>query len=156
MTLSIYCTFGAVDDTEPCGAPLVYRESHVLPADGDPRGGSLDLAYVPGFITRDGLNREGVRDADYDDEGVWPWLRVSVRPDQTPTLAQWRELRQHAAVVEHADPPLADAIRLAADAEDTVILTRDQVAQLRDDLTDWLLRCDDPDTWMDQYEAGKP
>ena len=57
-----------------CGqpdAPLVYQGSHVLPAVGDPRGGDVDLALIPGHITRD------ERD-DGDGTVPWPYLRLGV------------------------------------------------------------------------------
>lgn len=125
--MSIYGSF-AVYDGEPYDhpAPMIYRGSHVLPNPDDPRGGSLDLGYIPGFITRDGRHRLAEPDPECDDEGVWPWLRVSLRP----TDDAW------------------------ADGEDTVVLDRDQVAALRDDLTDWLLRCDDLDAWLSTHGVG--
>lgn len=59
-----------------CGlprAPIVYRGSHVLPsAASDPRGGSVDLALIPGHITRNG------RDDGPDDGAPWPYLRLGV------------------------------------------------------------------------------
>jgi hypothetical protein len=58
-----------------CGlrnAPIVYRGSHILPADTDGRGGHVSVAGIPGFITRDG------RDDRPDDDAPWPYLRVSV------------------------------------------------------------------------------
>lgn len=102
---------------------MVYRKSHVLPSLDDPRGGMLDLAYIPGFITRDGRDVDGELDPQCENEGVWPFLRMSLRPDQPAQL----------------DYP-----------EDTVVLDRDQVAALRDELTDWLLRCDDPAAWLEK------
>lgn len=62
------------DDGEPCTCfcgPIKYQGSHVFPSDDDPRGGQFHVAYIPGYIRRDG------RDV-VDDDGVWPWLRVSV------------------------------------------------------------------------------
>ncbi len=120
--MSIYCSFsGFTDDGGDYPPPYVYRESHVLPSPDDPSGGFLDLAYIPGFITRDGRDVDGELDPDCENEGVWPFLRMSLRAAGFP-----------------------------ADAEDTVVLDRGQVAALRDELTDWLLRCDDPATWMEK------
>lgn len=53
-------------------APIVYRGSHVLPADGDERGGHVSVASIPGFITRDG------RDDQPDGAAPYPWLLMSV------------------------------------------------------------------------------
>ena len=52
-------------------------------------------------------------------------------------------------------PYLRVSVRPTEEGEDTVVLTRDQVAALRDELTDWLLRCDDPAEWLEQYEARR-
>ncbi|MBW0088274.1 hypothetical protein I4I73_03465 [Pseudonocardia sp. KRD-184] len=129
--MSIYCSFGLFgDDGDDYPAPLIYRQSHVLPTVDDPRGGTLDLAYIPGFITRDGRDVDGELDPDCENDGVWPFLRVSLRAEQG------------LAMVEAGEP------------EDTVVLDRDQVATLRDELTDWLLRHDDLDTWLDQHTTG--
>lgn len=125
--MSIWCSFSLFgDEGDDYPPPYVYRQSHVLPAPDDPRGGMLDLAYVPGFITRDGRDVDGELDPQCENEGVWPWLRVALRADQ-----------------RHAHPD---------QFEDTVVLDRDQVAALRDELTDWLLRCDDWPTWLERHE----
>jgi hypothetical protein len=83
MGVSIYCSFGVFAAKEECGdypPPLVYQRSHVLPAATDPRGGSLDLASIPAFITRDG---DGYDETKEDGIGCWPYLRVSLRgPDE--------------------------------------------------------------------------
>jgi hypothetical protein len=67
-----------LDETRPCtcgqpGSPIRYWGSHVLPSEEDERGGSVQLAEVPGHITRDGRD-------DGPDDGVtpWPYLRLSV------------------------------------------------------------------------------
>lgn len=71
--MSIYCTRLILDDTwGEHQSPLVYRRSHVLPHPSDKRGGSLETAHIPGFITRDG------RDDQPEDERVWPFMRVSL------------------------------------------------------------------------------
>jgi hypothetical protein len=58
-----------------CG-PIVYRGSHILPSDGDERGGWLGFAEIPGFITRDGHD-----DGPEDEDEPWPFLRASVRAE---------------------------------------------------------------------------
>lgn len=70
--MSVYgtsLTFGPDEDDHP--APLVYRGSHILPRNTDPRGGVLHLGAIPGHITRDGRD-------DGDELRAWPWLRVSI------------------------------------------------------------------------------
>ncbi len=66
---------GAIRDGEPepddLDAPIVYQGSHVVPDDTDERGGSVDLACLPGHITRD------ARD-DGDGPGL-PYLRLGVQ-----------------------------------------------------------------------------
>lgn len=120
--MSIYCTFGVFDDyPDDYPQPFVYRGSHLLPGPGDERGGSLDLAYIPGHITAAGRD-----DGPDDEEGVWPWLRLFMRPDQR-------------RAAEIGQP------------EDTIVLDRDQVAALRDELDDWLLRCDDLAAWLEKH-----
>lgn len=84
------------DPTRPCtchAGPIVYQGSHVMPADGDPRGGWFDLAEIPGFIRRDG------QDADGDDDPSHPWLRVgmrSARGDGVVVLTRDQVARIHA------------------------------------------------------------
>lgn len=75
------------DDTKRCtcgrpDAPLVYQGSHVLPSETDQRGGHLDIASIPGFISRD---RAEERDGDYD--SPWPYLRFGVN-EQTVVLTE--------------------------------------------------------------------
>lgn len=126
--MSIFCSFSIHGpDPEDHPQPYVYAGSHILPAPTDPRGGSIDLGYVPGFI-----EREGRDDGPDDDEGVWPWLRVSLRAEPGQRM---RELGY---------------------PEDTLILHRDQVERLRDDLSMWLLRCDDLEAWFAAVEAERP
>ena len=55
------------------GSPWVYQGSHILPAQDDPRGGSIDVAAIPNHITRDGR--------DDGSEGLHDWLRLSVLED---------------------------------------------------------------------------
>lgn len=75
---------------------------------------------------------DGELDPQCENEGVWPFLRVSLRPEHDPS----------AVGVE--------------DAEDTVVLDRDQVIALRDELNDWLLRCDDWPAWLEKRQEGPP
>ena len=64
-----------------CGtptAPIIYQGSHIVPADTDPRGGTIDIAGIPGHITRPGLPPTNT-----DDETLpWhPWLRLGVNSE---------------------------------------------------------------------------
>jgi hypothetical protein len=61
-----------------CGnpAPLVYQGSHVNPADGDPRGGSLSLAAIPNFC------HPSVRGTDAEDGAPVEFLRVDMAEDE--------------------------------------------------------------------------
>lgn len=72
--MSIYGSFGGFDDDgeDERQPPLVYRGSNIVPRITDKRGGSLDLAHIAGFITRDG--NDGVSDSI----PYWPYLRVSL------------------------------------------------------------------------------
>lgn len=70
--MSIYATIPGIDDDAPCGPPWIYIGSHILPDDGDPRGGEISLAHIPSHITRNG------RDDAPEDGKPWPWLRVCV------------------------------------------------------------------------------
>lgn len=72
---------GVIRDGEPdfddFDAPIIYQGSHILPnQENDLRGGSLDLALVPGHITRDGRD-------DRDEDSCWPYLRLSVQAHDT-------------------------------------------------------------------------
>ena len=79
--------------------PLVYEGSHVLPSEGDPRGGWVELSSIPGYIRRDG------REAPPEDRQPYPFLRVGVNEatvvltrDQVAlvhkTLAAWLRATQ--------------------------------------------------------------
>lgn len=73
--MSIYASIpgvGAEDDDPEAGQPWRYLGSHILPAEEDPRGGSIGLALIPSHITRDG------RDGQPEDGAPWPWLRLSL------------------------------------------------------------------------------
>lgn len=58
--------------------PYVYQGSHILPCPGNtPRekGDAVQVAQIPSHITRDGRD-------DAPEDGVpWPWLRLSVLPE---------------------------------------------------------------------------
>lgn len=71
--MSVWASFAIFDGDEDYPRPLRYRQSHVLPGPDDERGGALDLACIPGFITRGGRD-----DGPEDDDQVWPYLRVHV------------------------------------------------------------------------------
>lgn len=99
-----------------CGlprAPLIYEGSHVLPADTDPRGGSVDVAAIPDFITRDGRD-------DAPEGALKDWLRLSVHARPSRGLYRGKPYMK------------------GGDA--TVVLTRPLVVELRDTLTAWLER----------------
>jgi hypothetical protein len=162
--MSIYCTSFELDDEgdedgRDGPAPLKYLKSHVMPTLDDPRGGSLDLGEIPGFITVDGkcltgkvCTRPDIPEdcCEHADEHTrWPFLRVSVRPDSHPSMAEYSVLIEHAGQMLSAHqgcPDYCAALRLGAlitkvaDPEDTVVLDRSQVVKLRDHLTDWLGR----------------
>ena len=77
--MSVYCSFGIFDgDDGDYPAPLIYRQSNVIPTRDDPRGGYLGLGYIPSFVTRDGYDD---KDAD---RRCWPYLRVSLRGAAEP------------------------------------------------------------------------
>lgn len=70
--MSIWCSDLGFDDEFELPAPLIYQGSHVLPDENDPRGGSFDLAHVPGFIGPEGAH------VDDPDETCQPFLRVAL------------------------------------------------------------------------------
>ena len=93
-----------------CGqpdAPLVYQGSHVLPSDGDKRGGFVDIASIPSHVTRDGrdalfaLDSFGGGFVIQSFAAYWFYLRFGVN-------------------------------------QETVILTRRNVAQVAGTLAEWL------------------
>lgn len=62
-----------------CGAakksqPIIYKGSHVLPSDDDPRGGHVFVCAIPDHITRDGRD-------DAPEGALKDWLRLSVDAD---------------------------------------------------------------------------
>lgn len=79
--MSIYASIPGIDADAPCGPPWIYKGSHILPADDDPRGGEISLALIPSHITRDG------RDDAPENGRPWPWLRLYVDlPGDDPTI----------------------------------------------------------------------
>ena len=98
---------------EDYDAPVIYQGSHVLPDENSPRGGSVDVAMIPDFITRDGRD-------DAQGTGLKDWLRLSVDSEDSET-------RYEGVVVVKGGRAV-------------VVLTRPQVERLRDTLTDWLER----------------
>ncbi|MFJ6239764.1 hypothetical protein ACIQH0_37555 [Streptomyces griseus] len=70
--MSVYGSLPGVDPDDEHGPPWEYLGSHVLPADNDPRSGSIRLAEIPSHITRDG------RDDQPEDGVPWPWARLSI------------------------------------------------------------------------------
>jgi hypothetical protein len=136
--VSIYATWLHLDDThtdecaiwvetsdgcfEPIGGPcdcgipmcpLVYEGSHILPSDDDQRGGSVDVAGIPDFITRDGRD-------DAQGTGLKDWLRLSVGALPSKLIYKGRPYQLGGYVA--------------------VVLTRPQVEMMRDTLTAWLER----------------
>ncbi|MDX3714398.1 hypothetical protein PV733_36835 [Streptomyces europaeiscabiei] len=97
--MSIYGSLegiGADGDPDHLGQPWLYQGSHILPAEDDPRDGSIGLALIPGHITRDG------RDDQPDDWKPWPWLRLSLdtQPEDPAVVlnpAQARHLAEQLA-----------------------------------------------------------
>lgn len=90
MTLSIWATWLTFDDEDHkegclgadacrCG-PIAYRRSHVIPADDDPRAGTVDVAAIGRFVLTD---RQGGQERDEDFERVLPWLRLAVHTSTT-------------------------------------------------------------------------
>lgn len=102
-----------LDNSRPCtchAGPVRYDGSHILPDEASPRAGSVDLAEIPGWITR--ADRPPL-DPDETGERVWPWLRLWVTADGPKDL------------------PPGNAV---------VVLDRDQVADMHDYLGRWLER----------------
>jgi hypothetical protein len=102
-----------------CGtprAPLVYEGSHVLPSDGDPRGGGVTLALISAHVERE--DRPELPEGTLKD-----WLRLDVRNE--PSAETYK------------DKPYV------AGGSSTVVLTRQLVTDLRDALTGWLDRSAD-------------
>lgn len=93
--MSIYASIpglGDHGDDEEIGPPWTYQGSHILPAEDDPRGGTIGLALIPSHITRDG------RDNRPDDGRPWPWLRLSLDvPGDDPAVVLNPEQARHLA-----------------------------------------------------------
>jgi hypothetical protein len=105
-----------VDKPCTCGkpAPIIYKGSHVNPADDDPRGGSIDLAAIPNFL-HPNVRQARYENPDADDDMRFPveFLRLSVSEDPAT---------HHYGQEGYA----------------TVVLDRTQVERMRDALTHWL------------------
>lgn len=102
-----------LDDARPCtcgAGPVRYDGSHVLPDVDSPRSGSVDVAEIPGWITRPG---RPPLDPEETGERVWPWLRLWVTADGPKDL------------------PPGNAV---------VLLDRDQIADMHAYLGRWLER----------------
>jgi hypothetical protein len=87
--MSIYATWLDFSDDSEDGAPIRYQQSHILPSDDDPRGGNVDVAFIPGFIER--TDRPPLSE---DDAPMHPWLRLSV-DDATVVLDRKQVARLH-------------------------------------------------------------
>lgn len=99
-----------------CGnpAPIIYKGSHVNPADDDPRGGSVDVAAIPNFLHPKVRQHRGeTPDGDEDMRFPVEFLRLSVSEDPAT---------HHYGQEGYA----------------TVVLDRAQVEKMRDTLTGWL------------------
>lgn len=73
-----------------CGqpnAPIGYRASHLLPSLSDPRGGALDVAAIPDFITRDGRD-------DAQEGAPKDFLRLSVYAPRDAVLLTRPQVEQ--------------------------------------------------------------
>jgi hypothetical protein len=118
-----------------CG-PIAYRGSHIVPSEQDERGGSLTMATIAGFITRDGRD-----DGPEDEDAVWPFLRVSLTPALGPNPAArprpWLD-RLIRLLPLRWRWRISDTLR-GRYCED-VVLDREQIVSLRDYLTEVLDR----------------
>jgi hypothetical protein len=94
-------------------APIVYGGSHILPSDQAPRAGRLDLAHIPGFISR--TDRPALHEGEEADWPYHPWLRIGL---------------------ESTDPDWPEDARRYVDA----VLDREQVAGLHAYFGQWLER----------------
>lgn len=93
--------------------PIVYEGSHILPSDGDRRGGGIEVGGIPDHITREGRD-------DAPEGSLKDWLRIGIWAD--------------ASTEQYKGKPYV----AAGDA--TVVLPRSLVEELRDTLTAWLDR----------------
>lgn len=134
--MSIWCSRICLGDDvfpEESPAPIVYQRSHVLPRPGDARGGSVDTAHIPGFLTYDGYDDAG----DGEEFPWWPYLRLSVRPERALSFEAWKRLKAltDTGTDLHLAKDIGDA--LTDHDADTVVLDLAQVDALIDDLTEW-------------------
>lgn len=111
--MSVWCS-RLVMDGEPgeSPAPLVYVASHVIPSANGARGGGVDTAHLPGFITRDGRDNGT---PDDEDRPWWPFLRLSVRPSGAADDAEDTVVLDAAQV----DALIADLTDWRANADET-------------------------------------
>lgn len=111
-------------DFDDLDAPIIYQGSHVLPDETDARGGSVDLAHIPGHVRfwRDNPN------APVEDE------------PETPPCDRFLRLSMHSYEGTYGE----------GEGHTTVILTRRQAARLRDSLTEFL---DDSAVWDETHPA---
>lgn len=92
--------------------PIVYQGSHVMPAPGSPRGGLLDTATIPSDIGADGRG-----EGEEDGAPVGGYVRLAIA--------------ERIVTTQDAQP---GEIAGTAPGMQTVILDRDQVRALIDDL----------------------
>ncbi len=92
-------------------APLIYEGSHVLPGEGAPRGGSVDVAAIPGHVRYWREHPDAPTESEPGHGPPDPYLRLGV------------------SAPESTDGGGGDA---------TVLLTVRQVGRLRDTLTEWI------------------
>ncbi|THA29223.1 hypothetical protein E6R18_25290 [Streptomyces sp. A1277] len=122
--MSIYASLPGIDTDTPCGPPRAYQGSHILPAEDDPRTGSISLASIPSHITRDG------RDDQPDDGTPWPWLRVAIDADAgDPAVVIDPAQARHLAGQLYAWANLADPTTPADEDLAEVCGERDQLRE---------------------------
>jgi hypothetical protein len=114
--MSIFASYwDSIGETEDCDAytseVLSYQGSHVYPDTSTHKPATVGICAIPGFIWREGMPEER---KDQDEQPVAPYARLSV--------ATWTD--------DWGRPMIGDG--------GTVILTRDGVEKLRDQLSEWL------------------
>ncbi|QES53156.1 hypothetical protein DEJ51_01880 [Streptomyces venezuelae] len=117
--MSIFATWLLLAEDGDAAAPLVYRGSHVNPADSDPRAGLLEVAAIPNHC------HPRVRDLD-----TAPDARV---PAEAPPVEGLPVEYLRVAVAQSAG-----TFPGGLPGHATVIIDRAQVERLRDTLTEWL------------------
>lgn len=103
-----YDVIGDDSEQREVGSPYVYQGSHVVPRDGDPRGGWLEFGSIPNHCHPDA--DRGSDDMTHRVE----FVRLGIREDKS--------------TYRHDDN----------NDSATVVLDRRQVTKLRDVLTTWL------------------